>query len=752
MAIHRYGIVLVGVSWLLASGNSAAQTTPREAFDVLNGAPTGTDLPLGNQSSGSTLGGNLRPDLTYPTLRLDAREPREPQAVQAAPALALDTPVLETSPFHEMVRQSLGRALPVFGYKLFRDNPQGFEPVDRADIPAGFVLGVGDEVQLRAWGTIDLDVRVTVDRNGNIDLPKIGQIRLRGVRYGDLRDHLHAEISRYYHNFQLSVSLGQIRAIQVYVTGFAAVPGSYTVSALASPLNVLFYAGGPDKAGDLRRVELRRDGVTVTTFDFYDFLRYGDVDHRVRMAPGDVLHVPPIQGEVAIAGAVNRPGIYQHLPGESLAAIVDLAGGLGVTASSHRVVVERIDADNARVVTEFSLNDQVLEAPVQDGDIILIQPISPRFLNAVTLRGHVAQPLRHQWREGMTVSDLLPDADALIAPGYWIKRNEQSQVTELLKREPGREVAIDFPHINWEYAVIERTSASTLTANLIPFDLHLAIYERDPAHDLLLRPGDRITIFSLQDFRTRREQRPRFIRVEGEVEKAGIYPATPDQTLSDVIRLAGGLTDDAYLFGLEFSREAVRRQQQKRIDESIDQLEQDYYRHLIDRSRNVLTGDLSMSITPEAAAIRGLVEQLREAEPTGRMVLELDADIASVTRLPSIRVDDGDRVYIPSRPPTIEVVGAVYRQGSFVYREDRVRRYVEQAGLLDTADPKNIYVIRPDGSFRKADRSLRLRHGDTVIVPEKVDRQRTVRRIKDWTQVLYQFGLGAAGLNLLEVF
>ncbi|MEO1574294.1 MAG: capsule biosynthesis GfcC family protein, partial [Pseudomonadota bacterium] len=113
---------------------------------------------------------------------------------------------------------------------------------------------------------------------------------------------------------------------------------------------------------------------------------------------------------------------------------------------------------------------------------------------------------------------------------------------------------------------------------------------------------------------------------------------------------------------------------------------------------------------------------------------------------------DGDTIYVPPRPETIEVVGAVYRQGSFVFRGDRLKTYIEQAGLQSTADGRNIYVIRPDGSFRKAKRGLELRPGDTVVVPEKVDRQRAVRRVKDWTQVIYQFGLGAAGLNLLNVF
>ncbi len=236
------------------------------------------------------------------------------------------------------------------------------------------------------------------------------------------------------------------------------------------------------------------------------------------------------------------------------------------------------------------------------------------------------------------------------------------------------------------------------------------------------------------------------------MRRAGIYAVAAGDTISDLIGRAGGLTADAYLFGIELTRESVRARQAERIDEAIDQLEQDYQRHLIDRSRNVLTGDLSLAISPEAAAIHNLISRLREAEPSGRIVLELPGRISSPEDLPALTLNDGDSIYVPPVPATIEVVGAVFRQGSFLHADASVRSFVAKAGALPTADERNIYVIRPDGSFSIAKRRLDLYPGDTIIVPEKVDRQTTVRRMKDWTQVLYQFGLGAAGLHLLDVF
>ena len=742
---------LVFVIFALPVPPLAAQS-PADVFSTLRSAPTDTDLPLSTPGDAASIVRGLRPVPTYPTLRLDEREPRESQPPEPRAEPLQLMPYADLSDFEVLVQQTLGRRLPSFGAELFGGNSRGFEPVEQASVPADFVLGPGDEIYIRAWGSVDIDYRATIDRSGAITIPKVGEVPLAGVRFARLRDHVRAVIERSYRGFELSVSLGQLRSIRVYVTGFARAPGSYTVSSLSTLVNVLFHAGGPDKAGDLRALELWRSGERVATVDFYDFLLYGQHDNELRLMPEDVLHVPAVAGEVAIAGAVNRPAIYQLRADERLVDLIEFAGELSVIASGHRVVLERIGDDGQRRVAEYPLTEATRDLPLQNGDLVLIQPVSARFLNAVTLRGQVAQPLRHEWREGMRVSDLLPSSEALVSPRYWISRNEESQVVNLLDEGPAPGFDPDFPDINWEYAAIERIDPISLSTELLPFHLGKAILERDSTHDLVLRPGDQITVFALDDFRTRRAQKPRFVKLEGEVARAGIYPVDSGETLDDLIARAGGLTGDAYLFGLELTRASVRAQQGRRIDEAIDQLEQDYQRHLIDRSRNVLTGDLSLAISPEAAAIHGLIGRLREAEPSGRIVLELPGDIGSAEELPALTLDDGDTIYVPPVPATIEVVGAVFRQGSFVYGRDDVLGYVGRAGPLPTADEHNIYVIRPDGSFSHASRRLHLQPGDTIVVPEKVDRQTAVRRLKDWTQVLYQFGLGAAGLHLLDIF
>ncbi|MEM7705882.1 MAG: SLBB domain-containing protein [Pseudomonadota bacterium] len=747
MTLFRHLPYLLLIAFL---ASAAVQANPRQNFDVLAGAPIDDELPAQSPGSAASVNRTLRPALSYPTLRLDERE-RRPAAISQAPALrATQLAAGVTSDFAELVGESLGVKLPRFGRDVFHSETRGYSASDQMPVPADFVLGPGDEVYLRAWGTIEIDYRATIDRLGEIAIPKVGTVPLAGVRYSDLRTHLRAAIGRVFKGFELSVSLGQLKTIQIYVAGFARSPGSYTIPSLSGGINALFAAGGPAPAGDLRRLVLRREGQDLHTFDLYRLLIEGDMTD-VRLMPNDVLYIPPQRGEVAIAGAVNAPAVFQFSETDTLGDLIRFAGGLGTTADTHRITIESINADGDRLVESLELNESSARRQLRPGDLAVVTPVNMRIDDAVTLRGHVANPFRHPFSPGMRISDLIPSREALISPRYWLERNRESQWISGAKREPGGSFSDNLPDVNWEYAALERLNADTLTSELIAVRLDKAVLERDPAFDLVLQPGDVLTVYALDDFRVRRTQRPRFVRIEGEVGRSGVYSLTPGDGLEELIRLAGGTTDMAYLFGLELRRESVRARQAARINESIDQLEREYQRHLIERSRNVLSGDLSLAIPPESDAIAHLIARLREAKPTGRMVLELEPGIAVASELPTLGLTDGDTVYVPARPETIEVVGAVIREGSFLYSEGRgYKGYIEHAGPIPSANLRQIYVLRPDGTFVKASRKLALAPGDAIVIPEKVDRATWVRRLKDWTQVLYQFGLGAAGLKILE--
>jgi len=344
-------------------------------------------------------------------------------------------PLREKSEFERFAEDATGHRLPVYGRKLFDEVPTTFAPLESVPVPAGYVIGPGDELLIRVWGKIDLDSRVTVDRNGQISIPKVGTLTVAGLRYEQVEGYLHSAISAMFKDFQLNVTLGQLRSIQIYVLGNARQPGAYTVSSLSTLVNALFVSGGPSATGSMRHIQLRRGGVVITDFDIYDLAQKGDKYHDVQLLPGDVIYIPPVGPQVALTGDVDVPGIYELRGETTVSMILEGAGGLTSLAEADRVLLERIEHHSNRHVEEFALNDAGLKRVLSDGDLLRIYPLSPKFDNAVTLRGNVAQSGRYVWKEGMRISDLIPSRDFLVTRDYWNTQNN------LVPRNPARQFA-----------------------------------------------------------------------------------------------------------------------------------------------------------------------------------------------------------------------------------------------------------------------------------------------------------------------
>ncbi|MGD0158056.1 MAG: SLBB domain-containing protein [Terracidiphilus sp.] len=352
-----------------------------------------------------------------------------PSAVAPAPATNAPLPYRVVGPittrteFQIFAEDEAGHHLLVFGRRLFDQVPTTFAPLDRIPVPADYVLGPGDELLIHVWGKIDLDTRVTVDRNGQVFLPTVGTLTVAGLRYEQLQGFLHSAIAALYKDFDLNVTLGQLRSIQVFVLGSARQPGVYTIGSLSTLVNALFTSGGPSATGSMRHIELLRDNKVVTEFDVYELLRKGDKSHDAPLLPGDVIYIPPAGPQVAVIGSVNEPGIYEIKGDESVASAVADAGGVTNLAAEDRVLLERIENHERRQVESFALDDAGLNRTLRDGDLLRVYPLSPRFDNAVTLRGNVAQPGRYVWREGMRVSDLIPMRQFLLTRDYWNQQN-----------------------------------------------------------------------------------------------------------------------------------------------------------------------------------------------------------------------------------------------------------------------------------------------------------------------------------------
>ncbi len=681
------------------------------------------------------------------------------------PNLPVTTKPAELTDFQRLVETSLGKVLPIYGENLFDNVPTTFAPIDRVPVTADYIIGPGDELLIRAWGQIDLDVHSRVDRNGAIYVPKVGNLNVAGLRYDQVQDFLKAHIGRIYQNFDLNVSMGELRSIDVFVVGQARRPGRYTVSSLSTLANAIFASGGPSTAGSMRHIELKRGKNVVTDFDLYDLLLKGDKSKDVLLLPEDVIYISPIGPQVAMGGQVNVPAIYELKTEASLGEVLQLAGGLSTTADGAKVYIEGIKNRQDRNIVEVKLDTAGLGHPLKDGDILNFTLISPRFENSVTLRGNVATPGRYPWHEGMRVTDLIPNREFLITREYWRQQNAinlQAQTTAGRVSSELNDVKRNAPEINWDYAVVQRISTRDLSTELLPFNLGKAVLEHDESANLPLQPGDIVTIFSQADLRVPREQQTKLVRLEGEFSAAGIYRAAPGEKLQDLVIRAGGLASSAYLYAAVFTRESTRVQQQERLDMVISQMERDIARQAAQSAQNARTSDEATAAKTALEAQRASLDKLRQLKADGRIVLNLHPNDQDVAAIPEIPLEDGDTFYVPSRPIVVSVVGDVYNQGSFVQQPGKtVNTYLRNAGgPTRNADKGRIFVVRANGAVVSKDAasgfwsggfdSMVLMPGDAVVVPENVNPGAGLRAFKDWSQILFNFGLAAAAIKVLS--
>ena len=788
-------------------------------FTPRGGGTDGSGLGQDNYTGSTVI--NNRPRQGNPTQGSD-NAMEQGERTQNAPERMRPAAREDRIEFQDFVLQSTGRELPIFGADLFRQPPSTFAPVDNIPVTPDYVVGPGDEILIRAWGQIDVDYSARVDRNGTISIPKVGVLNVSGIKYQDLTPFLKTAFGRSFRNFELTATLGRLRSIQIFVVGQAKRPGTYTVSSLSTLVTALFAVGGPSAKGSMRSIQLKRGNRVVADLDLYDLLVSGDKSRDSQLLPGDVIYIPPVGALAAVTGSVNVPAIYELKPGAPLSDLIRWAGGLATTAEGQKVTVERIADRRVRKVEEFALDRPGMAHPVRDGDLVTVYALVPRFDNAITLRGNVAQPGRFPWREGMRVRDLIPDKEALISRDYWQARNQvvglDSNVSRLLVQQPDtlpgpklgisdlqmrrenersnptvaeemrrrqvetraltllrpeqqvepgndpsrlvNQIRPSLKEVNWDYALIERIQPDDLRTTLVPFNLGKAVLQGDPQHNVVLQPGDVITIFSKEEIPVSGEKQTRYIRLEGEFSAAGVYQIMPGETLRQLVTRVGGIAPGGYLFGSEFRRESTRVQQQKNLDEALNRLERDIQRAGVRRAQNVTTPEDAASLKEQADAQQALLNRLRGLHPTGRIVLALSED-AVPKDIPDLPLEDGDRFYIPSTPSMVTVFGSVYNENAYIYKPDRhLADYLAQAGgPTKDADKGSVYVLRADGSvisrrqsgffLNSLDRT-RLMPGDSIIVPEELDKTTWMRDFKDIAQIFYQVGLGAAAIKVLR--
>jgi len=509
-------------------------------------------------------------------------------------------------------------------------------------------------------------------------------------------------------------------------------------------------------------------------------------------------------------GALDTPAIYElKTAQEPVRDVLRYAGGTPVLTNPNKALVERIDPARtpaARYVEEFKLDEAGLQRQLRDGDVLTLLPISPQFANAVTLKGHVAQPLRYAFTPGMRVRDLIPNKDALISPDFYRRKNLLVQTldeedpddvndtnttrtndrprtgasdrtrtsTERARRTEDRTAverakkapAALFDELNWDYAVIERLNAD-LSTQVIPFNLGKAVLQGDDANNIELMSGDVVTVYSQKDMRVPLARQTRLVSIEGEVGAPGVYQLLPGETLPQLIDRAGGFTPQAYVYGLEFSREETRQRQRENLAAAISRLEALSATQAAREAANKRDDTaLERAAAVSAAATQAQMARLSSVQPNGRIALELRPEDSTLAALPSVPLEHADRIVVPARPGFITVAGAVVNNNALLWKSGRtVGDYLRQAGLDEAAQPENMFVLRADGTVMHAsDRrgifgfggieSQPVQPGDAIIVPTQLDFETwgraLVRNLKDFGQIFYQFGLGAAAIQTLR--
>lgn len=622
-----------------------------------------------------------------------------------------------------------------FGSEFFRHPPSTYAPSGTVPVRPDYVIGPGDQVRIDVWGMVEGQWRVGVARDGTISIPRVGVVRVAGLTYEQLEGVIDRELSRYYSSYELSVTLGALKDIKVYVVGNARQPGSYTVSSLSTLVNALVAVGGPGPQGTMRDIQVRRGDKVVARFDMYDFLLRGDKSKDIRLQPEDVIFIPPVGPQAAVTGNVKTPAIYELKGETTLSQLLDMAGGLTATGYVGRVQVMRVMDKEYRTIFEGDLRalhpDSMLQIDLFDGDYIRLFSVIERMAKA-RITGPVANPGEFAIQPGHTrLADVLHWAGGLL---YYA--SPEAEITRVTATPQG-----------------PRTER-------LRVDLKRAM-ERDPAHNIPMEMNDYIFVRPVPNWKLYRQ-----VQLRGEVRYPGIYTIADGETLSSVLARAGGFTDKAYPRGAILTRESVREAQEEQVREMVNRLERELASVGADELSAALTTQEAEILRAEAEQKRQVLQKLKETKATGRITtLIAPPDVIQGTAY-DIAMEHGDRLYIPANPSTVQVLGSVLNPAAFVFDKTLAwRDYVRMAGgYTRDANPERIYILKADGTAVRVKRSLQsaapwvkefggeadwslVEPGDAVIVPQKVASYRGIRQTRDYLDIVYKMAVTALSID-----
>ena len=461
--------------------------------------------------------------------------------------------------------------LPIYGQFLFDEEVTTYAVVDNAPVPDDYRLGVGDTLNILLYGSENSERELIIDRNGDINFPKLGNLSIAGMAFHEIKEYINRRVAEEMIGVTVSISMGRLRSINVFMAGEAKIPGRYSVSALSTVSQMLFVAGGPSEIGSLRDIQVLESGKKKSTFDVYKLLTEGNTDGDVRLKSGDVVFIPPSKKVVMIDGAVKRPGRYELIENETIDDLILLAGGLDNRALLKKALLERYNPnDDFPLTVNLDLSDGQSNYQLQDGDVLRIASVKNLTGNSILLKGAVQHPGKYAWIEGIRLTDIVRSFDQDLV------QETDTLRSLIVRRKSNNNQHIEVIGFNLMEAIINPKSESDPLLQIHDEILIFAkaeeaewdrkedeealeeinIFEEIDESEVLKNSRREILIPILMKLRQQaREDEPvQIVSISGGVKSPGSYPLTKNATIISLIKLAGGYRDDAYIDEVELRR------------------------------------------------------------------------------------------------------------------------------------------------------------------------------------------------------
>jgi polysaccharide export outer membrane protein len=484
-----------------------------------------------------------------------------------------------------------------FGLELFDREISTFSPVDDMPAPDGYRVGPGDSINLYLYGNEEIDAALSVNREGQLILPRLGPLSVAGLTFEQVKEVIEAKVASQLVATKAVVSLGKLRAINVFLAGDVLAPGSYSVSGLSTVLQVLYAGGGVSEIGSLRNIQVKRRGKVVATLDAYDILLRGDTSGDVRLASGDTVFVATAERLVAVDGEVKRPAIYETLPSDTLGDLLQMSGGLSASGYAKSASIERRmpgQSSVTRVQVDLD-NSKDLGQALFDGDRLVVAAIKEEVGNQVLLRGAAARPGGYAWFDGQRITDLVGslDDDLLaetdLSTGLIVRRtgvgleieaiafdlgeaiSNRGGTADMTLQEKDEVLIFALPYLNDSYQALVDAAAENEDVNKdseaveIEFQLgpngepvYVSRGEEDDEPKEERRYEDRSDLIREVVFRLEAQAKSpastNVVDVAGDVRLPGRYPLLGDRSMDALIALAGGFENSAFLEEAEITR------------------------------------------------------------------------------------------------------------------------------------------------------------------------------------------------------